>query len=155
MKKLLMGLIALTLVASLAFALASPVNLVLNTVIVPFSSLTINGGNSTVVVTVGGTTPIPYLYSGNELVNLTITSAGGMNLVHTEVREATIPYTMAFDYDGAGPQGYTAVVSGVPAPLVDTGGVYNLSGNFTITVQDGFYLEGEYADTLTFAVTSR
>jgi hypothetical protein len=78
-----------------------------------------------------------------------------MNLVHTEVREATIPYTMAFDYDGAGPQGYTAVVSGVPAPLVDTGGVYNLSGNFTITVQDGFYLEGEYADTLTFAVTSR
>ena len=155
MKKVLLVLITLTLVASLAFALASPVNIVLNTVIAPVSSLTINGGNSTVVVTIGQTTTIPYLYSGNELVNITITSAGGMNLVHTEVPEATIPYTMEFDYDGAGPQAYAAVSNGVAAELVDTHGVYNLSGNFTVTVVDGFYLAGEYADTITFSVTSR
>ena len=155
MKKLLTVVIALALVGSFVFALADPVYIVLNTVIAPFSSLTINGGNPTVVVTIGQTSTIPYLYSGNELVDITITSAGGMNLVHTEVPEATIPYTMEFDYDGAGPLEHSAVTNGTPAPLVDTNGVYNLSGSFKVAVEDGFYLAGEYADIITFAITSR
>lgn len=155
MKKLLLLLVALTVAVSLAFALAPSVDIVLSTVIAPFSSLTINAGNPTVLVTIGQTTTIPYLYSGNELVNITITSAGGMNLVHTEVSEATIPYTMEFDYDGAGNLPFAPVTNGVAAPLVDTNGVYNLSGNFKITVEDGLYLEGEYADTITFSITSR
>jgi hypothetical protein len=155
MKKLLSVLITYTIIGSLAFALATPVNIILNTIIVPFSSLTINGGNDSTDVQAGQTTTIPYLYYGNELVDISITSAGGMNLVHLVIPEATIPYTIQFDYDGIGPLGYTTVVNGDRTPLIDTHGVYNLNGNFTITVDAGRYQAGRYSDTLTFAVTSR
>jgi hypothetical protein len=155
MKKLLTVVIALALVGSFGFALADPVYIMLNTVIAPFSSLTINSGNPTVTVTVGQPTTVPYAFSGNELVDISITSDNDMNLVHIDVPNVYIPYSIAFDYDGEGPQEHVAVSNGVPTPLVDTNGVYNLVGDFIITVEDGFYLEGEYRDIITFAITSR
>lgn len=158
MKRLLL-LVFIVALAQTLFALASPVNLVLNTTIAAVSTLTVNSTVSPKTVAPGQTYEIPYTYVGNELVKLKVTSAYGFYLRHTNWNATTnqfwvVPYYMTLDY-GDGNQ--TLVDSGVAVNLVDTNGVYNLNRIFVVEVDDGGpnFPAGSYSDTLTFQIIAQ
>jgi len=162
MKKFALVVSTFFIVATMAFALADPVNLVLNTTIAPYSTLTLFPETSPLVLEVtetGASKSVNYTFEGNQLVDLTITSLHGQlntfRLKHDTAEATYMPYGITFDYDGAGPEGQTQVPYGENKPLQDTDGVYNLAGTFVITIPAGFYMEGTYSDTITFAITSR
>jgi hypothetical protein len=157
MRKLVLVLCIVALAQGL-FALAAPVDLVLNTTILAESILTVNSGAVTKTVAPGQTYSIPYTYVGNELVKLKVTSAAGFYLKHTNWNATTnkfwvIPYYMTLDY-GDGLQ--TLVDNGVAVSLVDTNGVYDLNTNFVVEVDDGGpnFPAGSYSDTLTFQIVA-
>ncbi len=162
MKKIALVVSTLCIVATMAFALADPVNLVLNTIVAPYSTLTLFPETNPLVLVVtenGASKTVGYTFEGNELVNITITSLHGQlstfRLKHDTAEATYMPYGITFDYDGAGPAGQTQVTHGQPAELIDTNGIYDLTGTFVIQIPAGFYMDGTYSDTITFAITSR
>lgn len=135
------------------FSLAPPVQLELNTIIEPFSALTVNGTVGTATIVPGSPATINYTYQGNQLVKLTVSSANGFKLRHSDF--ATRPtwiinYTMTLDYGS----GQTSVVNNQAVALLDTNGVYNLAKTMVITAAAGTYPAGSYTDTLTFTITA-
>lgn len=153
MKKLLLTAALLIITFSSGFALAPPVQLELNTIIEPFSALTVNGTVGTAIIVPGSPATINYTYQGNQLVRLTVSSANGFQLRHTDF--ATRPtwiinYTMTLDYGS----GQTSVVNNQAVALLDTNGVYNLAKTMVITASAGTYAAGSYSDTLTFTITA-
>jgi len=147
------------------FALASPVDLYLNTTIPAISSLTVNGAINPNAVAIphdgaftgGGyrTITVPYTYVGNQLVKIQITSAKGFMLDHSESTAPetwVIPYTMTFDY-GDGNQ--TTVVNGSAINLVDFHGTYNLAKTMVFSYENIVYAAGTYSDTITFEIIAQ
>jgi hypothetical protein len=162
MKKFALVVSTFFIIATMAFALADPVNLVLNTTIAPHSTLTLFPETSPLVLEVtetGASKSVGYTFVGNELVDLTITSLHGelntFRLKHDTAEATYMPYGILFDYDGAGPGGETSVTYGQSTALQDTDGVYDLTGTFTIQILPGNYAEGTYSDTVTFSITAR
>ncbi|MDD4220570.1 MAG: hypothetical protein PHR10_10370 [Sphaerochaetaceae bacterium] len=143
-----------------AFPLAGPVELLLNT-IVPAGNIFEITEPSPIGLTLGGSRSVGYTYTGNSQLYLTITSANPSTTNQMRMKEIGsnyyIPYTMTFDYDGAGPGAQTAVYHGFKKMMggYDNNNGYNLVGTFVITTQSSDnYLEGDYADTITFAFTA-
>jgi len=142
-----------------AFPIAGPVELILNTVVTSINEFIILDP-SPVELTLGTPKSVGYTYQGNTEIDLTITSsnpspANQMRMKHTE-EAYFIPYTMTFDYDGGGPQGQTVVYSGFKKALGGFNDGYDLTGTFVITTAGSEnYLEGDYADTITFTFTTR
>lgn len=153
LKKIVLTAALLIIAISVGFALAPPVQLELNTIIEPFSALTINNTVGTATIVPGTPLPINYTYQGNQLVSLTVSSANGFTLRHSDfTNHATwiINYTMTLDYGS----GQTAVTNNQAVPLVDTNGVYNLAKTMVFTATAGTYPAGTYSDTLTFTITA-
>lgn len=110
-------------------------------------------------ITLGTNYPIGYTFTSNagQTVYLTLTSTNGlgsqMRLKHLEV-DTYIPYSMTFDYDGAGPAGQSPVVNAAQAPFGGYDNGYDLQGTFEIiTPAAEAYLAGDYQDTITFTFT--
>ena len=85
MKKFALVVSTFFIVATMAFALADPVNLVLNTTIAPYSTLTLFPETSPLVLEVtetGASKSVNYTFEGNQLVDLTITSLHAFRLKH-------------------------------------------------------------------------
>ena len=143
----------LIITISLGFALAPPVQLELNTIIEPFSALTVNGAVGTATIVPGTPKTINYTYQGNQLVSLTVSSANGFTLRHADFTNHPtwiINYAMTLDYGS----GQTSVVNNQAVALVDTNGVYNLAKTMVISAVAGTYPAGTYTDTLTFTITA-
>lgn len=146
------------------FALASPVDLELNTTIPAISTLTVNGASASpnsVAFDLSATSEpyrtltVDYTYVGNQLVKMQITSANGFNLRHTmytTYNTWVIPYTMTFDY-GDGVQ--TTVVNGSSVNLVDYHGTYNLAKTMVFSYANINYAAGSYSDTITFQIIAQ
>ena len=148
-------IVLLLIIPFTLIALASPVDLELNTTIPAISTLQVNGGTGTTPFVPGTPLSISYTYEGNQLVKMQITSAYGFNLYHTlQETYATwvIPYTMTFDY-GDGVQ--TTVVNGSAINLVDYHGTYNLAKTMVFTADNINYAAGSYSDTITFEVIAQ
>lgn len=169
MKKTLIITTIYLLIGMLAFSLADPVNLVLNTTIAPVSALTVNGvggpgSTSTKIIEetdLGSAISIPFTYIGNQPVNLKVTSTNAstyntsFRLIVSGTPAQYIPYSLTIDYDGAGAGTQTAVTSGIGAALVHTGGIYNLDSTLIVTLTSGTYAAGTYSDTLTFEIVAQ
>ena len=154
MKKIVLITALLMFIATLGFALAPPVQLELNTIIEPFSALTVNGAVGTATIVPGTPKTINYTYLGNQLVNLTVSSANGFKLRHSTYSTHptwVINYAMTLDYGS----GLTAVTNNQAVALVDTNGVYNLAKTMVISAAAGTYPAGTYTDTLTFTITAQ
>lgn len=140
------------------FSLAGPVELILNTVI-PSTSEFMILEPSPVGLTLGTPKTVGYTYNGNSLIYLTITSSNPsgtnqMRMKHTELAYY-IPYTMTLDYDGMGSEGQTPVHNNFKRLLGGFNNGYDLTGTFVITTAGSEnYLEGDYADTITFTLTT-
>lgn len=162
MKKTLLFTLLFLLAGSLAFSLASPVDLVLNTQITAVSALAVNSSTTTSTKTIseediGSAVTIGYTYEGNQLVKINIKSLNvtqgdtSFRLVTSPVN-IPIPYTLTID-PGSGTQ--TAVTHNSPINLIATNGVYDLSRNLVITLASGNYPAGAYTDTLTFEIIAQ
>jgi hypothetical protein len=156
MRKFMFTIVLIFLLSPYAlFALASPVDLQLNTTIPAVSTLQVNGGTDTATFTPGTPLTIPYTYFGNQLVKMQITSANGFNLRHTlyeTYNTWVIPYTMTFDY-GSGTQ--TTVVNGSSVNLIDYHGTYDLAKNMVFSAENINYAAGSYSDIITFEVIAQ
>lgn len=162
MKKTFLFTVLFLLVGSLAFSLAGPVELVLNTNITAVSSLTVNGQSTTSSMTIseaniGTSVNVGYTYQGNQPVSIRISSAN-VTQGNTSFRLLTspanipLPYSLTID-PGTGIQ--VAVTHATPINLKDTDGVYDLSCNLVVKLSSGNYPAGAYADTLTFEVVAQ
>lgn len=165
-RKKIFGLLALVLCATMCFpafnlyaaeTLLDTDYLYLNTVIPSTSEFTL--AETAATITLGTPYPIGYTFThtGDQTVYLTITSTNGlgsqMRLKHLEVN-THIPYSMTFDYDGAGPAGQSPVVNAAQASFGGYDNGYDLQGTFVIvTPAADIYLAGDYQDTITFTFT--
>ena len=165
-RKKIFGLLVLALCATMYFSalnlyaaetLLDTDYLYLSTEIPSTSEFTL--AETTAVITLGTPYPIGYTftYTGDQTVYLTMTSTNGlgsqMRLKHLEV-DTYIPYSMTFDYDGAGPTGQSPVVNAAQAPFGGYDNGYDLQGTFEIiTPAAEVYLAGDYQDTITFTFT--
>ena len=147
---MLLVLLWISSYASTAFSSIAPEELYLYTQVESYSVLTVNEGVGNATITTGVENAIPYRYEGNEPVQLTVTSANGLKLVHTSSSSNTINYTMTLDYGN----GHVSVINGVPTALVDDNGLYDLSKSMLVTPESGSYRTGTYTDTLTFMITA-
>ncbi len=165
-RKKIFGLLVLALCATIYFpafnlraaeTLLDTDYLYLNTEIPSTSEFSL--AETAAIITLGTPYPIGYTftYTGDQTVYLTITSTNGigsqMRLKHLEV-DTYIPYSMTFDYDGAGPAGQTPVANTTQAPFGGYNNGYDLQGTFVIaTPAADVYLAGDYQDTITFTFT--
>ena len=164
--KKIFGLAVLTLCATMyfpAFTLHAAETLLdsdylyLNTDIPIISEFTI--AETAVIITLGTPYPIGYTFTsnGDQNIYLSVSSANGlgsqMRLKHLEV-DVYIPYSMTFDFDGAGPAGQTPIANATQVPFDGYDNGYNLQGTFVIvTPAAELYLAGDYQDTITFTFT--
>jgi len=163
MKKLIISNISIlslfvAISTSPLFALASPVELHLNTIIESVSEFTILE-SSPVSITLGTTKNVGYTLEGNQLVTMTITSENvsgtQMRMKHTDLEGYYIPYTLKFDY-GNGSK--VAVTPGIAVNMTgfDSTDGYDINSTMQIiTAEDDTLAEGEYVDTLTFSIEAQ